>query len=967
MRTLIQNALLTATMVLVPAAGSAQQSGVPTRPDTLRDDRNFSFTARGPYRVEVPTPRSLLGYGIGDRNTQYAEQQQVLSAIAAAASDRVRVEDIGITGEWRRMRIFIVSSPENIARLDAIRADLDLIADPRGASQSAVDAAVARTPAVVWISESVHGNESPGFENAMALLYQLAASNEPATLAALRNSIVIINPSSNPDGHERFTVWYNSLAMANPDNSAAEHQEPWSIQGRFNHYRFDLNRDLMAMTQAEVQAVTGGMLRWHPMIAVDQHGHTVNYYFPPAARPVNANVTDESIRWAGIIGQANAAAFDANGWMYFVRNQFDLFYPGYYDTWPSLTGATGMTYETDGGGHRGLLWRREDGSLLSLRDGISKHFVSAMSTIEATAARSTERVRDFAKFRRDAIADSAIGSVRRIIFNSAGDPVRAAELAAALLRSGVEVHRTTEPVTVARAKSYATDATSQQRFEAGTYVVDLAQPQGRLARALLEQNPLMDSVFVKTQLEIFSRNQRRGSGGGSEGYEFYDITAWSLPVAYGVNAWSTDDVAAQTGTLLALPDSNSARVNGELLPVVIPSGIVGGERARAAYIITPQQSGAAALAWHLLDIGYRVSLAREAFQAGDARFPRGSYVARVARNDASLHSAIDSLAKRHGVLVNVVHTAFPNTDQYGIGDGSVRSLRAAKVAVVGDDGFSQTSFGSLWWVLEARYGISFTHLGLRGVRGDLSRFDVLILPDGSAGGIASSLPKATADAIKAWVQGGGTLITFGGASFWAAREDVGITSARRAPGGGDGGRGRGAGAGGGGSDAGAAGVGAGAGGRGAAAGGAGAGAAMARNDARAQGDTVAIPVASPSANPDASVNLPGSHFDAVLDRTHWLTAGYDSPRITALVSTGSPLALARSGTNVAVLAPTGPLYRAGFVFPGNSEQALRGAPIVIEEGIGRGRIVLFVNDPLFRGWWRAFDKMVLTAIVYGGR
>jgi hypothetical protein len=251
------------------------------------------------------------------------------------------------------MRLYIVSSPENIARLDAIRADLDRLSDPRVASSAEAAQIAARTPTVVWISESVHGNESPGFESAMPLLYQLAASDEPATIATLRTAIVVLNPSSNPDGHERFTVWYNSIARSDPTNDAYEHREPWSVQGRFNHYRFDMNRDVMASTQPEVQALLRGMLRWHPQTAVDQHGHTVNYFFPPAARPVNAHIGAESEKWLSAIGRANAAAFDRYGWMYFVRDQFDLYYPGYWDTWPSLTGATGMTYETDGGGGRG--------------------------------------------------------------------------------------------------------------------------------------------------------------------------------------------------------------------------------------------------------------------------------------------------------------------------------------------------------------------------------------------------------------------------------------------------------------------------------------------------------------------------------------------------------------------------------------------------------------------------------------
>src|SRR3954471_24069784 len=225
------------------------------RREAPRDDARFSFYDRGPYRPSVPRPDSILGYAIGESNTQYAGQERVLLAIANAAKDRVRVEEFATTYERRTMRLYVVSSPENIARLDAIRADLDRLADPRGISTADGDVIAARTPAVVWLSGSVHADASPEFETSMQLLSQLAASDEPATLAALRNTIVIINPSSNPDGHERFTVWYNSVNVAAPDPRAQEHDEPWSIQGRFNHYRFDMNRDLIASTQREVQGI----------------------------------------------------------------------------------------------------------------------------------------------------------------------------------------------------------------------------------------------------------------------------------------------------------------------------------------------------------------------------------------------------------------------------------------------------------------------------------------------------------------------------------------------------------------------------------------------------------------------------------------------------------------------------------------------------------------------------------------
>src|SRR5689334_21578259 len=207
---LMRRLLLAAALVAAPLHAQLPQ---PARMrDTVgRDDRGFSFYDRGPYRPAVPRPEALLGYELGALNTQHSEQQRVLLAIADAAKDRVRVEEVGTTVERRPMRLFIVSSPENIARLDAIRADLDALADPRGRTPAQLDQLAARTPAVVMINESVHGNESPGFETAMQTLYQLAASDEPATVNALKNVIVVLNPSSNPDGHERFAVWYNSI------------------------------------------------------------------------------------------------------------------------------------------------------------------------------------------------------------------------------------------------------------------------------------------------------------------------------------------------------------------------------------------------------------------------------------------------------------------------------------------------------------------------------------------------------------------------------------------------------------------------------------------------------------------------------------------------------------------------------------------------------------------------------------
>jgi hypothetical protein len=964
--------VLALALVGVPLTAVGAQTAAALRDSIGRDDRNFSFYSRGPYRAAVPRPESILGYNVGDLNTQFALQERVLLAIAAAARDRVRVEEIGWTNERRAMRLYIVSSPENIARLDAIRGDLARLADPRSLAIGERDALIARTPAVVWINESVHGNEAPGFETAMHTLYQLAASDEPATVEALRNVIVVLNPSTNPDGHERFAVWYNSVYVGAPESFALEHNEPWSIQGRYNHYRFDMNRDVMTTTQREARALVRNMLRWPPMVAIDQHGQTTNYFFPPTASPMNENLRAGGSfqRWMEIYGRGNAAAFDRYGWMYYSRDVFDFYGPFYWDSWPSLTGAIGMTYETDCGGWKGVLWRREDGSLCSFRDGIAKHYVAALATIETTGARRAERVRDWFAFREAAVNEGRTGRMRRIVFAPGRDPGRAAELAATLLRSGIEVRRAGQGFSSARAHAYANDAVGPRRFEAGAYVVDLAQPQGRAARSVLEPAPVMDTAFARTQIEKQLRNARRGGNVSREGYEFYDVTAWSLPVAFGVEAHWTEDATPVSGALLTLPAEQAIAVanssgngpatpQGQLLrrataaelPVAVPSGVVGARPARSAYVFTAERNGASRLAYHLLAEGYRVAASSQPIDAGGRRWPRGTYVVRTARNDSSLHARIDRLARESGVEVTGITTAFTEAGgQHGIGGESVQDLRVPRVAVVGDEGVSQTGYGATWWSLEHRYGVRFTPVSTRWLAsGDLSQFNVIVIPDASPGALNRILGKEGADRIRAWAQTGGTLITMGGASAWAARENVNLTSARVV-----------------GADArpdtGAATPAAarptadtsGAGTR-----------RRERTTDRAQLAEDLLAATSPTASDASPVPLPGSHFDVVLDRTHWLTHGYDDPRVTVMLEGATFLKLSREGANVGVFPSSGTLHRAGFVWPGNTERLLRGTAFLIEEPVGDGHVVVFANEPLFRGWWRALDRLVMNAIVLG--
>ena len=443
-----------------------------------------------------------------------------------------------------------------------------------------------------------------------------------------------------------------------------------------------------------------------------------------------------------------------------------------------------MTFETDGGGHRGVLWRRADGTLLSLRDGIAKHFVASLATIEATSSRAPERVRDYLAFRRRAVADGRSGAIRRVIIAPARDPGRAAELVSALLRAGIEVRRASAAFSAARAHAYADDAVATRRFDAGAFVVDLAQPQGKVAKAILEPTHELDPAFAQAQIAKFQRNHRRGRRAEAEEYEFYDVTAWSLPVAFGVDAYWTDDTSPVAGELLTLPAEEPAlpqaqqqprRIGGELLAVDVGGGIVAGRGATSAYLFSPERNGAPKLAYQLLADGFRVAVASQPIDAGGRQWPRGTYVVRVARNDSTLATRLDALARASAVEVTGVNSAQAGAGQYGIGSESIIAIPAPSIAVIADEGVSQTGYGAIWFSLERRYGVRFTPIGISELDRDLSKFTAIVFPSGRY----SRVSKDAVERLKTWVRGGGTLVTMGSATAWAAEEGVALTSARR--------------------------------------------------------------------------------------------------------------------------------------------------------------------------------------------
>ncbi len=887
---------LIATLLLVPTLLSAQ---------------DFDFYSRGPYRPNVPRPDSLLGYRLGSQHTMYHQQQQVLDRLIAAAPDRVRTEVIGRTAEGKVMRLLIISSPRNIARLDEIRANLDLLADPRHTSAAQAAVLAESTPVTVLLTHSVHGNEPAGFETAMATTYQLLASEEPATLAMLDDAVVLINPSQNPDGHERFAAWSNSIAVASDDPMSMEQTEPWSIRGRFNHYRFDMNRDMLAQSQNESKALASVYLRWRPQIIADLHSTTQQYFFPPVSQAHNPNVPAATFRWFERFGRNNGDAFDRFGWQYYVRDVFDFFYPGYIDTWPTMRGGVGMTYETDGGPELAL--RKNDGSVMTFRMAIAHHYVAALATVEYAAGNRSERLRDFHAFLASGMADAEKRPFRRVVF-SGENPTAVQWLVRRLLAEEIEVTRLEQPWMTLRANSYLGGPAARQTFPAGSYVVDLNQPQARLATTILEPRTAFDSAFVREQRTAYQRNQRRGEAADREGYGFYDVTAWSLPYALGLDAWWTDDVAAVRGDRVTTADAPAPAAPG---------------RARSSYLFTNASESSARLAMKLLREGFRVAFATEPIIADGVSYPRGTFVVRIQRNPDTIHDRIATLAREVGAVVTASQSAFPDAGQFGPGSESVVPLKTPRILLAGGDGVDATAFGALWFYFERELGVPIVPVNLATLgNADLSAYNVLIIPDGSASRMARELSEPGMGRIKQWVEGGAAVIGIGsGAARLLGRKELGLTTVTDVPG----------------------------------------DSSMARDTTVASGAVAGPPLVSATAPGGREpAYIPGSIFRSTIDRTHWLTAGYERDHLPVFLDTSTPIKPSTKGDNPVAFAGSD-LLLSGWSWPGNTERVVQHSVYAAVESAGRGRVILFASNPVFRAFWRGPARLLTNAVLVGPR
>lgn len=670
---------------------------------------------------KLQSPSEFLGYELGTQFTYHHRIVEYFKYIAAE-SESVKLVNYGLTNEGRPLMVMFIASKQNIGRLEDIRKNnlalAGIVPSAQGVQSVTVDGS-ANAPAIVWLSYNVHGNEPASGEAAMQTLYDLVNPDNAETKTWLKNTVIAIDPCLNPDGRERYVNFYNATKGAdpNPDPGAREHTESWP-GGRTNHYYFDLNRDWAWQTQKESQARVGYFNTWLPQVHVDFHeqGYNLPYYFAPAAEPFHRDVTAWQREFQTIIGKNNAKRFDHNGWLYFTREEFDLLYPSYGDTYPIYNGSIGMTYEQGGIG-AGLAITTFNGDVLTLKDRIAHHHATALSTIETVSANAARTVEEFKKY-YDKSRSNPDGEYKTyVIKNDNQDKLTA--LTDLFSRNGIQVSYGIK----AHATGYNYVSKKNEPFdvEPGDLVISAYQPKSVLMHVLMEPK-----TFIADS-------------------NTYDITAWALPYAYGLKAYGVKE------QLKSEPKNTITDVT------LVPPAQVEVPAHPYAYVCAWQSVSDVRYLASLLKSGVKVRYAETPFEVSGKQFNAGSLIVTRAGNGAG---GIDAKVTRAASLTNrrltPLSTGFVDKG-VDLGSGLVHYLKPLKVMLVSGEGTSSANVGEIWQFFEQQINYPVTLVNFKDIEGiKPGAFDVIIFPDGNYDNFPS-------DKLQTWISDGGKLIALGSA------------------------------------------------------------------------------------------------------------------------------------------------------------------------------------------------------------
>jgi len=672
------------------------------------------------YDPAIPTPAQHLGYEVGQWHVSHDQLVGYMRELARV-SNRITLREYGRSHEHRPMLCLTVTAPENHARLDDIRQQRRRLADP--AASASLDPAA--FPSVAYMGYSIHGNEASGSNAALLVAYYLAAAQAPDVERFLKNTVVLLDPCFNPDGLQRFSAWVNSRRSQSlmPDPAHDEFNEPWP-GGRTNHYWFDLNRDWLVAQQPESVGRVEIFQEWLPNVLTDHHemGSNATFFFQPGVPSrVHPLTPARNQELTARIGAYHAKLLSEKKVLFYSGENYDDFYYGKGSTYPDGNGCIGILFEQ--GSSRGSAQETDNG-LLTFPYSIRNQVLTSLSTMQALTDMRGDLNAYLRDFFKTALDEARQDETRAYLFGDSlhGRPVRA--FLEILLRHRIRVHPVSEDVRLGEHFFQKNNA----------WAVPTDQPNYRLVQAIFERRTAFpDSIF-------------------------YDISAWTLPDAFGLN-WTTADRRTFQPRWLAPMLTAPPAWNTLSIPTPLADTY--------AFAVESEGYDLPRLLAALHRANVRVLVATKPFRAEERDYAAGSLVVpmeRQALDAAAIHACMQQSGAedvRVRLLTNGLTPEGPD-----LGSNNFVTLRAPKVVVVTGRGVGTAETGEAWHLLDTRYG--FPPLLVDAERFgnlDLTKYNTVVLANGN-------FNRLSADKIRQFVTSGGTVIATGAALRWLKNSGI---------------------------------------------------------------------------------------------------------------------------------------------------------------------------------------------------
>ena len=668
-------------------------------------DLSYYLPQNTTYNKAIPTPKSVIGHDVGEWHITHDKLVEYMKALAQS-SDRITIENRGTTYEGRPLILLTITSPKNHQNIDAIREQ------HIAATESNASVNTSTMPIVVNQGFSIHGNEPSGSNAALLVAYYLAAAESDAVKNMLDQTIILFDPSFNPDGLQRFAFWANSNKSKNlnPDPNDREYNEVWP-RGRTNHYWFDMNRDWLPVQLPESRARIETFHKWLPNILTDHHemGTNSSFFFQPGipsrTHPLTPQLNQDLTKK---IGDYHAKAFDKIGSFYYTEESFDDFYYGKGSTFPDINGSIGILFEQ--ASSRGHIQESTNG-LLTFPFTIRNQFTAALSTLDAGYNMREELLKYQHDFFKEARNEAAKEKGKNIVFGDSKDAAKTFELAQILKRHQIELYELKDDATI-----------DGKQFKKGySYVVPKNQKNTRLINGMFEKRTsFKDSLF-------------------------YDVSAWTLPLAFNLDY--AEGVA-------------SSHLGEQVKDLKMKPGQVS-SKSDYAYVMEWHEYYTPKALNLILSSDLRAKVAMRQFSANGKKYDYGTIMIPVqnqSKNSDEIFQLLNKAAQESHVQIDAVSTGL--TEGVNLGSDHFRPLTQPKIAVLVGNGINSSDAGEIWHLLDQRYDMVMTKLDTDNLgRADLSRYNTIIVPNGS-------LNKNDTEKLMTWVEDGGTLIGFKNALRW---------------------------------------------------------------------------------------------------------------------------------------------------------------------------------------------------------